>query len=131
MKSTYLASTLFCAALTVLALPTEAQACPYRLVSEYGYNIRTGQPEMRTVYRVDYARCGQNNPAGSRYPTGYGITVSTPDGGPLNVYAQPSFNSQLVGTISNGSDLPLTGNIHNRDWFETMNGNWVYKHHAR
>lgn len=65
------------------------------------------------------------------FPLGYGITVSTPDDGPLNVYAEPSFDSPIVRTIPNGASLPLTGNIHDIDWFETMEGDWVYKHHAR
>lgn len=66
------------------------------------------------------------------FPTGYGIpAISTPDGGPLNVHAGPSFNTPIVGTIANGSALPLTGRIENNDWFETMDGNWIYKHHAR
>jgi len=66
------------------------------------------------------------------FPTGYGIPeITTPDGGPLNVHAGPSFDSPVVGTIANGSALPLTGHIENNDWFETMDGNFIYKHHAR
>jgi hypothetical protein len=66
------------------------------------------------------------------FPTGYGIPeISTPDGEPLNVHAGPSFDTPIVGTIANGSALPLTGHIENDDWFETMDGYFIYKHHAR
>ncbi|MEM9807198.1 MAG: SH3 domain-containing protein [Cyanobacteria bacterium P01_D01_bin.56] len=154
MKRIYGAGVLVCGALVLAALPAQAQACPYRYTSEYGYDILTGEPETRTVLRPDYGNCNRQTPSAgasrrSVSPTytvsnpsrlssnvafpvteGMPAMVATENGGVLNVRSGAGLDSPVIGTLANQTEVSLPGETEG-GWVQINEGGWVHSDYLK
>ncbi|MEM7065321.1 MAG: SH3 domain-containing protein [Cyanobacteria bacterium P01_B01_bin.77] len=152
-KRIYGTGVLVCGMLILVASPVQAQACPYRYTTEYGYDILTGEPETRTVLRPDYGNCNRPSPGSEAnrrvsptytvsnpaelssnvaFPVAEGMpaAVNTENGGVLNVRSGAGLDSPVIGTLANQTEVNLPGEMEG-GWVKITDDGWVHSDYLR